>query len=221
VQVLSVATARSVWLFDMNDLNPKGKSFLPDLMSWLKEKYKFQTVPKSLDDVDQQTKGLMFKAGEFHADAETVNVNLGIYTDGLTADTWSSTKDSDLFLDELLRIGAKEFGLSYWPEMIRSKRYISELIVRFDPPLRNLNPQLEKFCAHLTDTFKRANLGHFEMIGVSFGVDTSGAAYKSPAFVLERKLDAPFAERRYYSKSPLTTEEHRVAIKEFESLLSA
>lgn len=220
MQVLSVATARSVWLFDMNDLNPKGKSFIPDLITWLKERYKFQAVPSSPNDLDKDTKGLMFKAGEFQGDVERVNVNFGIYTDGLTADTWSSTHDSDLFLEDILRSVAREFGLSYWPEMIRSKRYVSELVVRLDPPLMKLNPQLGKLCAHLTEAFKRANLGQFEFTGVSFGTDNSQSSYKPPAFIIERKTDAPFSERRYYSKSPLTTDEHRTAIKEFESLLA-
>jgi hypothetical protein len=220
MQLLSVATARSVWLFDMNDINPKGKSFIPELFTWLKDKFKFQTFPSSPTDLDKQTNGLMFKQGEFNAGTGNINVNLGIYSDGLTAETWASTTDSDFFLQLLLQSASKDFDLAYRPEMIRTKRYISEVIVRLTPPMTNLNPKLEAYCDKLSGMFKRANLGEFETTGIVFGCDTSHASYKPPGFAIERKADAPFSENRFYSKSPFNTEDHLKALAEFEKLIA-
>lgn len=219
MKMISVAMARSVWLLDMNDLNPQGRSFLPGLINWLKERYSFPTVPSSPTDLDKQTNGLMFKAGEFQVEQGKVSVNLGIFTDGVTAETWSSTKDGDLFLDDALRAASNDFGLAYSPEIVRAKRYVSELIVRLDVPLRNINPKVDQLAQKLTKMFERANLPEFEFGGLAFHLDNSSSSYKPPGFVIERKLDAPFNEERYYSRSPFTTEEHKAAITDVERIL--
>ena len=37
--------ARSIWLFDVRDLNPKGKDVLGDLVGWIKDAYAFAVAP--------------------------------------------------------------------------------------------------------------------------------------------------------------------------------
>ena len=107
MQLISVGVARSIWLFDINDLNPKGKNILPDLLIWLGEKYNFQNFPKSLADLDQEKKGYLFKTGEFQTDEHAIQVNLSIFGDGVVAESWASTEKSDLFLDEIYKRGIK------------------------------------------------------------------------------------------------------------------
>ena len=36
MELLNVQKARSVWLFDSNDLNPRGRSIGTDLFEWIK-----------------------------------------------------------------------------------------------------------------------------------------------------------------------------------------
>src|SRR5438874_7481889 len=69
MQLLNVITARSVWLFDIAELNPRGKALFPDLFEWLKEAYDFQKVPSSLTDVDD-TKAFVFSNGQYQAKEE-------------------------------------------------------------------------------------------------------------------------------------------------------
>src|SRR5207248_11230692 len=96
MQLLNVITARSVWLFDIAELNPRGKALFPDLFEWLKEAYDFQKVPSSLTDVDD-TKAFVFSNGQYQAKEEIfVHVELKIYNDGLMANTQSSTRDTEI-----------------------------------------------------------------------------------------------------------------------------
>jgi hypothetical protein len=122
MELLNVATARAVWLFDVNELNPRGKSFFSDLLEWLKDSYRFEKAPSSITDLDKDTNGWNFMRGSFQvADEMFVDVNLRIYTDGLVADTWSSTRDSEAFLDDAMNSACEEFHLAYKPQTVRKK----------------------------------------------------------------------------------------------------
>jgi hypothetical protein len=220
MQLLSVGIARSVWLFDVNELNPTGKNLFPEMMMWLGERYQFQIFPKSSADVDKESKGLIFKTGQFQSDEGAIGVNFSFFSDGLIAETWASTEKSDAFLEDLLRSAATKYGLAYTPEIIRTKQYISELNVRLDHHLNNVNPKIVHFCETISRFFERQRLPPFEMSGMIFSPDTSGSAYKPPGLLIERKLGTPFTENRFWSKSPFTTADHMLALQAFDELLA-
>jgi hypothetical protein len=221
MNLLSVGVARSVWLFDLNEMNAMGKSIFPDIFLWLGEKYSFQTFPKSIADLDKETKGYVFKTGKFQTDEGSFAVNLSFFNDGLVAESWASTEKTDAFLEDALRSAAVKYGLVYHPELIRSKQYVSELNVRLDYPLTNLNAKIAGFCQSMTSVFKKHNLRDFDLTGMSFGPDASATAYKPPHFTIERKMGVPFSERRFWSKSPFTTTYHLRILGEFEQMLAA
>jgi hypothetical protein len=220
MQLISVGLARSIWLFDVNDLNPTGKSFLPDLLPWLGEKYSFQEFPKSVAEMDKEKKGFIFQTGEFQSDGGPIQVNFSFYSDGVVADTWSSTEGGDAFLGELLRSAANKYGLAYKPEMIRTKGYVSEVVVQLDRHLNKVNPKVDGFCDTISKFLVKRNLPPFEMTGMIFSPDTSGNAYKPPGLYIERKVNTAFTENRFWSKSPFTTADHLLALEEFENLLA-
>ena len=219
MQLLNIGIARSIWLFDLNEMNPRGKSIVPDALVWLGEKYHFQTFPKSPMDVDKETKGFLFRTGEFQTEEGSFNVNLSMYTDGFVAETWSSTERTDAFLDELLRSVANKFDLPYNADLVKVKRYISEVNFRLDKPLGNINPRITRFCETLNGIFARHHLRPFELTGMIFAPDVVSTSYQPPGFMIERKQGAAFSENRFWSKAPFTTKEHLVAIEEFEKML--
>jgi len=217
MQLLSVGLARSIWLFDTNELNPSGKNMFPDALTWLGEKYAFQTFPKTLADLDSEKKGFLFKTGEFQAGADSITANLSIFNDGLVAETWNSTEKGDLFLEDTLRSVVSRYGLVF-PEHIR-KSYISEVTVRLNHSLRDLDPRVAAFCKTLDRIFERHALPSYEMSGIGFSFDVSRSSYKPPGFAIERKLGVDFRLNSFWSKSPFTTKDHLFALEEFEKLL--
>ena len=172
------------------------KSIFPDALIWLGEKYSFQTFPKSIADVDKEKKGYLFKTGEFQSDEGAITVNFSFFGDGVVAETWSSTENGNAFLEELLRSVAGKYGLVYKPEMIRTKTYISELIVRLDHHLNNVNPKIVRFCETINGLFAKHHLPPFEMTGVVLAPDTSASSYKPPGLLIERKAGTAFTENR-------------------------
>ncbi len=220
MQKIRVELARSIWLFDISDVNPSGKSIFPDMLIWLGEKYSFQTFPKSLADRDENKKGFLFKAGEFQSDEGGITVNFSLFGDGVVAENWSSTEHGDAFLEDLLHSATSKYGLAYTPEMVRTKTYISELIVQLDHLPSDINPKVTRFCETLDGIFARHHLAPFEMTGMLFSPDVSATSYKPPGLLIERKQGAPFSHNRFWSKSPFTTKEHLFALEEFEKMLA-
>jgi hypothetical protein len=218
MRVLNVVSASSTWLFDIADLNPKGKSIFPEILEWLKDTYGFKTAPETAESIETKD-GLQFKKGVYQAREEVfVDVELTIYNDGVLAKSSSSTDDTDNFLENVISSAVTGFSLTFDPSMIRRKLYLSELNIKLEQPLPNLNPRLVNFASMLTKASGSPN--PFELGGISFWSDVTHAVYKTPPFTLERRLNAPFGENRFYTKAPLGTEQHISMLKELEGILS-
>ncbi|MBZ5627788.1 MAG: hypothetical protein LAO06_02875 [Acidobacteriia bacterium] len=192
---------------------------MDELIEWLKDAYNFEQAPKSVTDLDE-SKGWAFKRGTFQMKEEiSVNVEVTIYTDGIVANSWSSTRDTDAFIEDAMTSSAKEFGLTFNPQMVRVKSHLSELAVRLDQQLSSLSSLLNNFAAKVTAKCDRQPCPPFELGGLSFWADTSDLALRMAPFTIERKADAPFAENRFYTKAPMHTDDHIALIGELENIL--
>jgi len=221
MKVINVAGARSVWLFDINDLNPRGKDIMPELLEWLKDNYHFDKAPTSIEQLDEKTKALKFERGRFQIKEEIyITVGLEIYNDGIVAYSNSSTRDSEAFAEDLLSFTAKEFSLPYDPEIIKAKMQTSELIVRLDSPLNNLNPKLLNFAAKVTSLCGYSDVPQFEVSGIGFGNDPVRSRLKLAGFMVERQNNTEYAQNRFYSKAPVHTDQHEELLMDFEGILA-
>lgn len=218
MQLLNVAAARSTWLFDLNDLNPRGKSIIPELLEFIRDNYGFTEFPKSPTDVDE-SKGLSFKGGSFQVQEEIdINVELKVYSDGLAGNSYSSTTDTDKFLEDVLSFTSREFHLSYDPGMIRRKIPLSEVVVRLDGTMANIDPRLNEFATRISASYKQMGLPPEELRGISFWADPSQSVFLPAPFSIEHKIGAPFTDRRYYSKASLHTDRHLELLQDFEQI---
>ena len=216
MELLNVQRARAVWLLDLNDLNPRGKSIRESLIDWLGSAYHFSKKPSSPNDLDE-TKALAFTGGKFQIRGEVfIEVELRIYNDGVVGDTRSSTEDTERFLQDVLETFSKEFSLPFRPEMIRKKLYHSELNVSTDKSLNLLNPKLVKFTQKLAEL---SGVPGLEPTGIKFWANN---AVNPPVseFSFERKLGTMFEEQRYWSKAPLQTSQHLDMLNLLESVLA-
>ncbi len=218
MRLLSVGVAKSIWLFDINELNPAGKQLFPDVLIWLGEKYSFESFPKAISEVDKEKGGYQFKQGQFQTEeGHSYTANFAIHGDGVVVETWASTEIGDRFLAEILRLGSARYGLQF--ESVAKRLYVSELTVQFDEELSKFNEQFTGFCEQLDAIMARHRLPKYELTGMIFSPDTSDTSYKPPGFMLERKTNAPFQANKYWSKSPFTTSDHLKALQAYENLL--
>jgi len=221
MKLQSVQRARSIWLVNLVDLNPRGRNIL-SLIAPVIAKYNFMQFPAKPEELDL-SKGIIFVGGSFQKDPQNdIAIDLTIFNDGFIADTRSSTEDSDAFLEEFFSWIAIEFGLVPYQEILRSRVYVSELWVETDKSLNTLNPKLENFAKRLTSLI----VGHkhhpisFETYGISFWTNPTVTLPPGP-FKFERAEGVPFNENRYYSTAPLQTDVHLELLEELENILSS
>ena len=213
MKLLSVGLARALWFLDVNELNPGGKDIYKHLFPALLDDYKFKTYPKAGDDLGQ---GMKFMNGEFvRRDGSVLTVNCTVYTDGISADTYSSTNDSEELLEEVLT-SLPQLGFAYEPQMVRGKAYVSQVHVRCPKPLRTLNPKLVEFANRVSSAVGGTV---FDFSAVEFWPDQT-LVLKPANFSFQRKIGDPHDSDRYWSQAALPTDEHLELLEEFETLLS-
>ncbi len=204
MKLIHVKQARSIWIFDLRDLNPKGKDILGDLIDWIKDNYGFAVAPDPENPVvttppnaPSAAPGYVFQRGRFQVREEIFIeiTTLTLYGDGMVIDTPASTEEADQFANDLLRSASQEYALVFEPAMIRKRMYVSELIVRSDIELERLSPKLRSFAARITEVMPDGAKPVFQSAGLSFWSEPNDSgAHK--IFSLERTAANFFAEHR-------------------------
>ncbi len=219
MNLLSIGLARSIWLFQIAEWNPRGRAMHPIFFS-LMEQYKFLKAPK-LDEIDWQ-KGIKFEDGTFEAKTgEELTVALTVYADGAVADTRSSTQHSDEFLDQALNLLSSSFNYPDYQTVLRKKMYSSEVYIRMQQTLSEIHPGIMQFMNHFSSSIQDDSLRGYSpsfRMGISFSSDPSIGG-TNLGFRLEPAAGFPFSENRYYSLAPLQTHTHLRLLEEFESML--
>lgn len=218
MELLSIRTARFIGTISTAELNPRGLSVYPSLIDGLTEKYGFLVSPGE-DDVFDEEKGITFEDGAWNNIAID---KITIFSDGIVLDTRSSTKDSEAIFNEALEWASASYGLTYVPEMVSRRRYISEIIFRSSVGLNHLNPDIEGFNSKVSTTLNKfTDLDvKFELSSIGFHYDTSEVKFAVAPLKIERLENSGYSENKYYSVAPLPTEEHLGVVKEFETLLT-
>ena len=220
MELLSVELARVIWFIDAREINPRGLNLWRAFLPALAEKYKFVEYPKEMNLDQNRDPGDRFLGGSYrNAQGMDVMINFTSFDDGMVAETRSSTRDSEAFLEELARWIVKDFGLVFSPEMVRMKSYISEVTVTSEHSLGSLNPKLEKFASRLSSlVYSQSESYIYQPAALSFACDLAKGLRPSP-FRFERKNDVLFSENKYYSQAPLQTDIHLELLNELEQIL--
>jgi hypothetical protein len=173
-------------------------------------------------DFDPES-ALTFEAGDFkNRDGISVVVKLRIYSDGFVAETWSLTRDSDDFLEDLMRWLQAEHGLSLPRDRRPRKLFLSQLTVTTDKRLSTINPALIALADELS-----SKLDQLDIKNPGFNLGSIGLWSNNPIekgaiaqFRFENKAGTLPAEKRYFTQAPLTTEAHLSILESFEKILA-
>ncbi len=217
MHLINVSVARSVWLFPTEDMNPRGLDIRP-LLGALQQRYVFQKSPSSVEDFSGSG-GLEFGAGGFGFKDELIAITaLKIFSDGLIAETKHSTAASDAVLQDAITFAVERFGWSFDDAMVNRKAYFSEIVVKANVDISGAGAKLQKIADLLSG---RSPAKPFVPVGLRFGVDpASPGGMQVPLFVIERRVNVPFEENRYFSQAPATTERHLHLLEEVEKIIA-
>lgn len=216
MKLLAVRLARSIWLMPPYFFNPKGAFLRPAAIA-LKERYNFRK--SSLDNPQADPKQPNeYSDGAFVGKNGTVQIlSMKIHDDGLVVDTRSSTDDGDAFLEDATTWVSKEYGLPSHADLPIHRIYTSELNVVFEKPPLLLNPKLAPFFKAVSAAVSDESTGDVDFMALYLSTDQTRS--KSPrVFRIDREVNTPHDENRYYSFSPTKTEIHMKLLASLEEL---
>ncbi len=216
MQLAAVLLARVLGFIEVSELNPKGKVFFPDLTAKIIERFKFQGYPQKLEDFDAQ-KGVNFNSGTW----DGVNVDkLTIFWNGILLDTQSSTDDSERILYDSLSWVRDEFGLRYDPSKVKRKRHVSHLAFYSDAPMTGTGGAIQELCQQVSKRVEEIMGKPISYIPTELTVDfeRQGTIPFAP-FKIQRRVETPFAENKYFSEAPFPTSVHIEILERFEHSL--
>jgi len=222
MKLISVDTARASWLFPLTELNPTGRSFT-QIFSDLKKRYSFQKAPSHSLDYDAEAKGLIFNEGEFvNREGNTVLVKFSVFSDGVVADTWSSTADSEDFLKDAMSWIRTEYGITLPTDRVPTSLYLSQLTVSMSQKhegvfskLQALSDVVSKKLSESGRDSKGFIAGGFSLWAANWDQNLAPSAYR-----FEIKAGSKPGENRYYAAAPLPTDLHLQILEEQERILS-
>jgi hypothetical protein len=199
-------------------LNPRGRSLVEAIPAFV-ERYTFLKYPQKYEDFDE-TSGVRFEGGTWNGIAVDRMV---FYNTGIMVDTRSSTDDSQKVLEDALTWASSTFGLTYKPEMLQRRAYLSELDVKCDVPFEGLNPHLGELSRKLSD--KASSLSGqtlaYQPSAIVLNFDSTFTKAVAGPFRFERLVDIPSGDNKYYTSAPLPTDAHLEFLEEFEAILKS
>jgi hypothetical protein len=219
MEIISVALARTILLFDVSQFNPKGLNLWP-VCEKLIEKYHFAKAPKNLLDLDEQ-KALSFKFGSFvNSKGVDISISFSIFNNGFVLDSLSSTDDTDECLDGIIEWVARDYGLKLPPGAGRG--YLSQLELESNFSFAKINPQVASLMKTLSTTVPTVDgkPHNFDFGVLQFWTDDVNPATSPAYFRFERKIGSPFHLNRYFSQAALKTNDHKDFLGQFEKLVS-
>ncbi len=217
MELLAVRLARLITLFPTDEINPRGRTLMPDITPAFVKRYGFLKYPQTYAEFDE-TKGVTFEGGYWKSIAVD---RIVLYNNGVMVDTRSSTSDSEKVLEDALIWAAENFGLTYHPEMLARKAYLSELEVKCEARIEMLNPQLKSFAKRLSERASSSagqNLS-YEAFSIGFNFDSAFAKAFSGPMRFERLTDVPYSDNKYFTSAPVPTDAHMLFLDELEAIL--
>jgi hypothetical protein len=209
--------ARAIAFVEVQELNPRGKAYYPDIAAALVRRFNFQAYPTKLEDFDE-TKGIEFKDGKF-SDGTLERVQL--FTHGIVVDTRVSTEVSAALLHETLLWAKSELGLHYEESMVKRRAFVSQVTFESNLKLGKLNPVLGKVGSLVSSKLSSSmgQLVNYEPTGIILNLDQSATKLSPGFFTLERRAEVPFSDNKYFSSAPLPTQDHISILQEVEKAL--
>jgi hypothetical protein len=217
MKLAAIHTSRVTALVEIIDLVPEGKVFLPDLLEAIAVRCDFRKYPKDFGKTEP-TAGAIFEIGKWN---DQPIGKMTIFTDGIVIETGSSTEDTETALHELLLWAKEDMGIKYEAAMIKRKVFYSQLAFYLDVKPEVMHPILGELAATLSDAAsKQAGVPMmYRTSGIVLGPSTLIAKFPTGNFTIERRVDVPDSENKYFSGAPLRTPEHLALLEKFETAL--
>jgi hypothetical protein len=214
VELSAILLARVIAFVEVADLNPPGGLFFPELTKELVQRFNFQQHPRTVEEWTNE-KGSIFAFGKL---GNVAVDKLILFNNGIQVDTHSGTIESKEILEDTLAWARDKFGCKYKPELLRRWAYVSGLTFTSDEAILS-SPALDNLAvrtSHALSEIAGEPMEYVPMIQ-TIGHDPLAKKFGRASFTIQRRLDVPFSDKKYYSEAPVPTEMHISLLELFET----
>ena len=225
MKIISYNTARVTWLFPLEEIGPLNGMNGANLIAEISRRYEFKNIPTLTTPEEMQKNGVKFGLGNFKADERIqVITELSVYSDGIVAVT-ERTEAGRLFLIDLLDWLRREFEFREFSSEVK-ELFLSEVTVEFDrAPLSRLLSSFEVITnivsGYASPIIRTKDTMGLARIDLEFDRASPYVKQAAPRFVIERRLNVPFEQERYFCSAPMHTMEHIESLIQIETLAVA
>lgn len=219
MNLIAVLQARVAMFLPLEELNPHGRALIPNVTEQMIDRYQFLKFPRTWEEYNPTDGGISYLQGQWKG---TAIQSLELFAGGIAANTQASTDITETFLNEVLEWVVRDYQLSFRPEMIKRIAYVSNIIFTSEIELlEGLHPQLRHFEDRISSAVRAAfpQNDPFRVFGIHFSSEPPLGGSPQLSVTIERRAGASFAENKYFSSAPLSTETHLTLLAEFEAAM--
>lgn len=223
MRIIAYETSRLTMLFPYEEVVPLGGVNDREIVEQVTSRYKFLKSPSLL--TEETTKnGFKFEAGQITVNGAVERItDFSIFRDGIVINS-TRTDNSEALLDDVMNYMKDEF--SYRDFITPPKRYFqSQIVVEFDKSPEKLIAPLAQISSVISEPLNEIYGQDIPMkFGrLDFAADKLKLSLRAPAiihnFIIERRLNVPFENERYFCSAPLRTTTHISVLEKIEALL--
>lgn len=209
MRLINIVDSSAVFVFaDVENV----KTFTPDIVAVMREKYRFVEYPKT---ADEYAKEVSLSYGYFE---NSVIDKVTIFNDGILISCSENTVKIDIMLNDIIHWMSDLFNIRL-DQLKKRSFYNSKIEIGLDDRASDF---VDRFCAvsKMLDRFVAAHgMLASPYAASSLGFYASEAGGPTPGrFLIEPRAGAPLIENRFFSEAPVTTDEHITLIEALENL---
>lgn len=221
MRLVSTQLGKVAYVVSSDEAGPKDGVYGPEFERLIAERYAFPNQPER-----PEGGSLRFDGGRMVAGTRKVNVPaLILYSDAVVIETLH-TDQSQLVLQDLMTWMGQAFGFRE-PRTKPLLLFESNVVVDFENPTHKIISTFEETSRSLSAAMKATydrDL-RFDFSGVSIASDPTAlpatiASYFKTDFTINRRLNRPFAENRFFCVAPLPTDVHLSLLDDFDKALA-
>lgn len=220
MKLISTEGGQALQLIIMDEVRPLSGFYLPTLYTAMVERYRFITFPANwAADV---ANGAKFHSGHHVADGRDIAITeIGVYNDGVVVIALN-TSDADVIMDDFISWATRTFKLRE-RQTKKPRTYASSVVIEFAASIDDALRNFEAISQNVTDAINnayglRAKINFFRL-ALAADPQTVPALFNTQ-LLIERRVGVPFAQNRYYSAAPLTTDAHLTLLEKIEGSLA-
>jgi hypothetical protein len=217
MNLIASETGRVLQLIIMEEIRPASGLYMPTLYQQLADRYAFVGRPQNY--AEAIVNGAKFQHGRLTTPTKTIEIKeIGVYNDGIIADA-VNTDDAEFVMQDFSAWATTTFSLRERRTII-PKIFTSTVTVEFDGSLESALKGFGEITNLVSDALSRSYGWHnldISLLRLAVNADPQTVPHlRNTQFLIERRLQRPYSENRYFCTSPLRTKDHIALLEMIE-----